>query len=51
MQWIRFMPTDIFQWLLGGTGFYIQALLYDIDFTGTAQDDTYRAQRKEDRGL
>ena len=30
--------------LVGGTGFYIQALLYDIDFTGTAQDDTYRAE-------
>ena len=30
--------------VVGGTGFYIQALLYDIDFTGTAQDDTYRAE-------
>ncbi len=26
----------------GGTGFYIQALLYDIDFTSTSQDDNYR---------
>ena len=30
--------------VVGGTGFYIQALLYVIDFTGTAQDDTYRAE-------
>lgn len=30
--------------VVGGTGFYIQALLYDIDFTDTAQDDTYRAE-------
>ena len=30
--------------VVGGTGFYIQALLYDIDFTSTAQDDTYRAE-------
>lgn len=30
--------------VVGGTGFYIQALLYDIDFTGTTQDDTYRAE-------
>ena len=28
--------------LVGGTGFYIQALLYDIDFTSTSQDDNYR---------
>lgn len=31
----------------GGTGFYIQALLYDIDFTETAQDDSLRAQLEE----
>ena len=30
--------------VVGGTGFYIQALLYDIDFTGTVQDDTYRTK-------
>jgi len=30
--------------VVGGTGFYIQALLYDIDFTDTAQDDTCRAE-------
>ena len=30
--------------VVGGTGFYIQALLYDIDFTDTAQDDTYRVE-------
>jgi len=28
----------------GGTGFYIQALLYDIDFTDTVPDDAYRRQ-------
>lgn len=30
--------------VVGGTGFYIQALLYDIDFTKTPKDDTYREQ-------
>ncbi|MCD7739184.1 MAG: tRNA (adenosine(37)-N6)-dimethylallyltransferase MiaA [Lachnospiraceae bacterium] len=28
--------------LAGGTGFYIQAVLYDIDFTENDGDDTYR---------
>ncbi|SHH88728.1 tRNA dimethylallyltransferase [Butyrivibrio fibrisolvens DSM 3071] len=28
--------------LVGGTGFYIQAILYDIDFTQTDADMTYR---------
>lgn len=28
--------------LVGGTGFYIQAVLYDIDFTAEKEDDTYR---------
>ena len=28
--------------LAGGTGFYIQALLYDIDFTVTEEDSGYR---------
>lgn len=28
--------------LVGGTGFYIQALLYDIDFTEMETDETYR---------
>lgn len=28
--------------LTGGTGFYIQAILYDIDFTETEQDLSYR---------
>ncbi|MBQ6416626.1 MAG: tRNA (adenosine(37)-N6)-dimethylallyltransferase MiaA, partial [Butyrivibrio sp.] len=27
--------------LVGGTGFYIQAVLYDIDFTETDEDGTY----------
>lgn len=30
--------------VVGGTGFYIQALLYDIDFTESMQDDTYRME-------
>lgn len=28
--------------LTGGTGFYIQAVLYDIDFTENGEDDTFR---------
>lgn len=28
--------------LVGGTGFYIQAVLYDIDFTESKEDNTYR---------
>lgn len=30
--------------IAGGTGFYIQALLYDIDFTETEADETYRSE-------
>lgn len=30
--------------LCGGTGFYIQALLYDIDFRKEPDDDTYRKE-------
>ncbi len=30
--------------LVGGTGFYIQAVLYDIAFTQTQTDETYRKQ-------
>lgn len=30
--------------LAGGTGFYIQALLYDIDFTGQDTDEAYRKE-------
>jgi tRNA dimethylallyltransferase len=30
--------------LVGGTGFYIQALLYDIDFTKNAEDSNYRKE-------
>ena len=33
--------------LVGGTGFYIQALLYDIDFTENKSDFTYRQQLEE----
>ncbi len=29
--------------LVGGTGFYIQAVLYDIDFTENGEDTSYRA--------
>lgn len=30
--------------LVGGTGFYIQAVLYDIDFTETEEDTSYRKE-------
>ena len=30
--------------VVGGTGFYIQALLYDIDFEDTCEDTDYRTQ-------
>ncbi len=30
--------------LAGGTGFYIQAILYDIDFTESEEDTSYRRQ-------
>lgn len=30
--------------IAGGTGFYIQSVLYDIDFTGTETDETYRRE-------
>lgn len=30
--------------LVGGTGFYIQAVLYDIDFEESESDDAYRAE-------
>ena len=30
--------------LTGGTGFYIQAVLYDIDFTETQEDTSYREE-------
>ena len=33
--------------LVGGTGFYIQALLYDIDFTEQQCDETYRRQLED----
>lgn len=33
--------------IAGGTGFYIQALLYDIDFTETQEDPAYRKQLEE----
>ena len=33
--------------IVGGTGFYIQAVLYDIDFTETDEDDTYRKELEE----
>ncbi len=39
--------------LVGGTGFYIQALLYDIDFTNQQGDAAYRAwleQEAEEKG-
>lgn len=39
--------------VVGGTGFYIQALLYDIDFTENEKDDAYRRhleQLTEEKG-
>ncbi|MCR5100655.1 MAG: tRNA (adenosine(37)-N6)-dimethylallyltransferase MiaA [Butyrivibrio sp.] len=33
--------------IVGGTGFYIQAVLYDIDFTETDIDETYRHALEE----
>ncbi len=33
--------------LVGGTGFYIQALLYDINFEDTAEDHAYRNQLEQ----
>ena len=29
---------------MGGTGFYIQAITRDIDFTQSEQDDSYRKE-------
>ena len=33
--------------IVGGTGFYIQALLYDIDFTENKNDDAYRQEMEQ----
>ena len=33
--------------IVGGTGFYIQAVLYDIDFTETDEDETYRHELEQ----
>ena len=33
--------------LVGGTGFYIQAVLYDIDFTENESDTSYRSELEE----
>jgi tRNA dimethylallyltransferase len=33
--------------IVGGTGFYIQAVIYDIDFTETDEDETYRHELEE----
>ena len=33
--------------IVGGTGFYIQSVLYDIDFTENEIDNTYRKQLEE----
>ena len=40
--------------LVGGTGFYIQAIIYDIDFTETDEDDSFRKElekRVESEGV
>lgn len=34
--------------LVGGTGFYIQAVLYDIDFTQTDADEAYRKRLQQE---
>ncbi|GKX30132.1 tRNA dimethylallyltransferase [Vallitalea longa] len=34
--------------MVGGTGFYIQSVLYDIDFDNTCKDDSYRNQLQEE---
>ncbi len=34
--------------LVGGTGFYIQAVLYDIDFTKEEGDESYRKQLEQE---
>lgn len=34
--------------LTGGTGFYIQAVLYDIDFAAEEEDDTYRKSLEQE---
>ena len=36
--------------IVGGTGFYIQALLYDIDFTECEEDDSYRKELEKFAG-
>lgn len=36
--------------IVGGTGFYIQALLYDIDFSENDGDDSYRRELEEEAG-
>lgn len=33
--------------LVGGTGFYIQSVLYDIDFTETEENDAFRKELEE----
>ena len=33
--------------LVGGTGFYIQSVLYDIDFTETKKNDSYREELEQ----
>ena len=33
--------------LVGGTGFYIQSVLYDIDFTSTDADNSYRMELEQ----
>lgn len=36
--------------IVGGTGFYIQGLLYDIDFSETAADEDYRKEMEDYAG-
>ena len=38
------MQIDKIPILVGGTGFYIQAVTRDIDFTEAKQEDAYRSE-------
>ena len=41
------MRKDKVPILVGGTGFYIQAVTRDIDFTEAQQENTYRAELEQ----
>ncbi|GMQ60084.1 tRNA (adenosine(37)-N6)-dimethylallyltransferase MiaA [Vallitalea sediminicola] len=37
--------------MVGGTGFYIQSIIYDIDFDNTCKDESYRKELQEAAAL